>query len=190
MTPPHETSLDLRSLDEAVARVRRGDAHAFAVIVNGTQHRLVRLGARLLGSAADGEDAAQEAYVRAYRAIVDGKFDGRSKVDTWLYRIMTNVALDALRARSRRPVSDEIPEGLAGSGEAEATAHVSLRELDSLLKDLPPDQRIALTLQAMEGFTAKEIAELTDSTEGAVEQRLVRARAELRRKHRGHDGTE
>lgn len=158
---------------------------------------MVRRASRLLGSVADGEDAAQEAYVRAYRALEAGQFDGRSSVETWLYRVLTNVALDALRARQRRAAlvrgeravtATALAEGRTDTlgphagGEREAVARVALKELGALLDALPPEQRVALTLSAVEGLSSREIAAAMGTTEGAVEQRLVRARALLRAK--------
>jgi RNA polymerase sigma-70 factor (ECF subfamily) len=71
----------------------------------------VRLAARITGSVEDGEDVVQEAYVKAHRALVEGRFDRRSRIETWLYRIVANSAIDALRAGAKRPrASDTIPE--------------------------------------------------------------------------------
>ena len=141
------------------------------------------MGARLLGSVADGEDAAQETYVRAYRSLVAGKFDGRSRVETWLYRILTNVAIDMLRARARKPTSAQDQDGFeAVGGERQAVARVALGELDGWLAALPADQRVALTLSVVEGMANGDIAEIMECSEGAVEQRLVRARASLRQR--------
>lgn len=171
-------------LVEAAQRVRRGDAAAFRCIVNATNVRLVRLSARILGNVTDAEDVVQEAYVKAFRSLTDGRFDGRSGLETWLYRIVTNTALDALRARGRRPVAaDSAPEP-AWDGRASAEARLALAELAGWLDALPPDQRGAIVLKAMEGLGSAEIAEILECSEGAVEQRLVRARATLRARRR------
>jgi RNA polymerase sigma-70 factor, ECF subfamily len=150
--------------------------------VQATGAGLVRYAARILGSVADAEDAVQESYVKAYDALLAGHFEGRSSLKTWLYRIVTRTALDHRRKRARqeRQAEAELPRGFDGS--ADADAHVALRELEDLLVDLPDEQRSALLLQAMEGFTNREIGEILGCSEGAVEQRLVRARAALREK--------
>ena len=70
-------------LGRAAKRVQQGNTAAFQEIVDGTSAQLVRLAARMLGSVADAEDVVQDAYVKAYRALVDGSFDGRSAVGTW-----------------------------------------------------------------------------------------------------------
>lgn len=169
------------NLDEAVARVRSGDTAAFQQIVDGTSARLVRLAARMVGNVVDAEDVVQEAYVKAYRALSTGEFDGRANVSTWLYRIVTNQAIDAMRGRARRPkATDTADETMSDLASAEQK--LALAELSDWMSDLPPDQRAALVLKAVEGLTSPEIAEVLQCSEGAVEQRLVRARAALRKR--------
>lgn len=172
------------NLTEAVTRVRSGNAAAFQVIVDATSTRLVRLAARMLGNVVDAEDVVQEAYVKAYRALQTGEFDGRANVSTWLFRIVTNQAIDAMRGRARRPkptdTADESTSDLAS-----AEQQLALRELEDWMGELPADQRAALVLKAVEGMTSPEIAEILECSEGAVEQRLVRARAALRKRSEG-----
>lgn len=138
----------------------------------------------MLGSVVEAEDVVQEAYVKAYRALSTGEFDGRANVSTWLYRVVTNQAIDAMRGRARRPkptdTADESTSDLAS-----AEQKVALAELSDWMRDLPPDQRAALVLKAVEGLTSPEIAEILQCSEGAVEQRLVRARAALRKRSDG-----
>lgn len=172
------------NLGEAVERVRTGDTAAFQRIVDATSPQLIRLGARMLGSVADAEDVVQEAYVKAYRALTTGEFDGRASVTTWLYRIVTNQAIDAMRSRVRRPKpTDTADESISELASAEQK--LALTELEDWLSELPPDQRAALVLKAVEGMTSPEIAEIMQCSEGAVEQRLVRARAALRKRSQG-----
>ncbi len=167
-------------LDEAVRRVVQGDTDAFRRIVDATSEGLVRLGARIVGSLSEAEDVVQDSYVKAYQALTSGRFERRSSVTTWLRHIVTNTAIDSLRSRSRRPVpSDTIAES-GWDGEAGAEAHMALAELNELLGALPPDQRAAVVLQSVEGHAVSEIAVILGCSEGAVEQRLVRARATLR----------
>ena len=175
------------SLAEVAASASRGDAGAFQQIVRATSARLVRLAARILGSEAEAEDVVQEAYVKAFRALAEGRFDQRSALETWLYRIVSNGAIDALRSRARRPVpTDRLPDGAWG-GAGSPEAHLALRELDDWLGELPAEQRAALVLKAVEGRETAEIAEILGCTEGAVEQKLVRARATLRKRGQDHD---
>jgi RNA polymerase sigma-70 factor (ECF subfamily) len=135
----------------------------------------------MLGNVVDAEDVVQEAYVKAYRALSTGEFDGRANVSTWLYRIVTNQAIDAMRGRARRPkATDTADETMSDLASAEQK--LALAELSDWMSDLPPDQRAALVLKAVEGLTSPEIAEVLACSEGAVEQRLVRARAALRKR--------
>jgi RNA polymerase sigma-70 factor (ECF subfamily) len=171
----------LDKLGEAATLVRSGDAAAFQRIVDATSSRLVRLGARILGNVADAEDVVQEGYVKAYKALVGGEFDGKASVATWLYRIVANQAIDALRRRQRQPKpTDSVDEGQSDAGSAEE--HFALRELSEWMSELPAEQRAALVLKAVEGLTSAEIAAIMQCSEGAVEQRLVRARAALRQR--------
>jgi RNA polymerase sigma-70 factor (ECF subfamily) len=170
----------LDSLNEAARKVAGGDRGAFRTIVEATQQRLIRMTARILGSVPDAEDAVQRAYVRAYRALAAGKFDARSSIETWLYRIATNTAIDALRQRGRRPKTRDAAVEPSWDGAQAAHAHLALRELDAWLEVLPEEQRTALLLKCVEGLSSAEIAVALGCSEGAVEQRLVRARAALR----------
>lgn len=172
----------LNNLDEAVERVLRGDSTAFEHIVHATSEQLVRLSARIVGSVEEAEDVVQEAYLKAYGSLMAGRFDRRSSVKTWLYRIVTNASIDARRSLARRA-------GLRGAmadepilTEGAPEARVALRELADWLDILPDEQRAALVLSALEGMTAPEIAAICGCTEGAIEQRLLRARATLRRR--------
>ena len=167
-------------LEKAVDRVLSGDRSAFQQIVDATSQKLVRLGARIMGNQADAEDVVQEAYVKAYRALTAGEFDRRSSTNTWLYRIVVNGAIDAKRSRKRRGEASDEQVDLGWDGAAFAEARLALSELDDWLRALPTDQRAALVLQSMEGLNNTEIAKIMGVSEGAVEQRLVRARAALR----------
>jgi len=169
-------------LEDAARRVSDGDSGAFRLIVERSSTRLIRLGARMLGNVADAEDLAQEAFVRAHRALVEQQFDGRSSVETWLYRIVTNVALDQLRARKRRGKLVEPSDEMAVDAGNSAEARLALRELDGWMSELAPEQRVVLVLSAMEGFSNAEIASMMNCSEGSVEQRLVRARTSLKQK--------
>ena len=170
------------TLEKAVDRVLSGDRSAFQQIVDATSQKLVRLGARIMGNQADAEDVVQEAYVKAYRALTAGEFDRRSSTNTWLYRIVVNGAIDAKRSRKRRGEASDEQVDLGWDGAAFAEARLALSELDDWLRALPTDQRAALVLQSMEGLNNTEIAKIMGVSEGAVEQRLVRARAALRQK--------
>ena len=166
-------------LERLASRIAAGDGAAFELMVAQTSDALVRLGARLMGSVPDGEDVVQEAYLKAYRGLCEGRFDGRAQLRTWLGRIVVNTAIDALRVRRRAPSPrEEALESVDASASAET--RVALAELDAWLSALPPEQRAAVVLKSIEGHTSAEVAEMLGCSEGAVEQKLVRARATLR----------
>jgi RNA polymerase sigma-70 factor (ECF subfamily) len=174
----------LENLDEAVARLLAGELSAFQSIVEATSGALVRLSARMLGNLADAEDVVQDSYMKAYRSLIEGHFDGRSRVDTWLRRIVVNGTIDAMRTRARMPrLTDDAPD-LKVDDLASAESRLALRELSDWLDALPPDQRAAVVLKCIEGHSSAEVAELLGSSEGAIEQRLVRARVTLRERRR------
>lgn len=170
-------------LSLSARRVARGDPAAFRTIVEHTQDQSYRLAARIMGSTADAEDVLQEAYVKAYRALAEGRFDARAGVQTWFRRVVTNACIDALRRRAARPAGEDtaLENGRFDSG-LDPEARAAFSELGDWLEELPPEQRAALVLCAVEGLTAPEAADALGCTVGAVEQRLVRARSTLRRR--------
>jgi RNA polymerase sigma-70 factor, ECF subfamily len=157
------------------------DQAEFRRLVERMAGRLLRLAARVVGDRALAEDVVQEAWTSAFQAHRQQRFEGRAAVDTWLYRIVLRAALNARRSRSRR---DRVAASSAltfplDSG-ASLDARVALREVAALLDLLPEEQASALVLKEFEGLTAAEVARALDCSKGAVEQRLVRARATLR----------
>ena len=159
---------------------------------------------RMLGSAFDAEDAVQETMVRAWQGL--DRFEGRSSLRTWLYRIATNVCLDALSDRSRRvrpmeegpngSVEDHletrerthwlepIPEARVLPSDANPFELTALRQsirlaFVSALQHLPPRQRAALLLSEVVGWSAAEVAECLDMSVAAVNSALQRARATI-----------
>lgn len=174
----------MENLEEAVEKVLNGDSTAFGQIVEATSPRLVRMSARMLGSIQDAEDVVQDSYVKAYRSLQNGQFDRRAKVETWLYRIVVNTTLDAKRskARSKTTASDQLEHTGGWESVAATEARVALREMSAWLDRLPEEQRTVLWLKTIEGLESAEVAAILGCSEGAVEQRLVRARATLREK--------
>ena len=170
--------------DEAL-RVKRGEVDAFADIVKATSAQLVRVAARIVSDMAEAEDVVQESYVSAFQALTEGLFDGRSSVMTWLRRIVVNRSMDALRSRRRRPRLDDTKIEVNWSGASSIETGVALSEMNIWMQALSPEQRVALVLSVMEGMSNAEIAESLGCSEGAVEQRLVRARVTLRQRSQG-----
>jgi RNA polymerase sigma-70 factor (ECF subfamily) len=163
-------------LDPLARRAAQGDRAAFRGLVEATQERFYRLAIRLTGDGDEASDLLQEAYLRAHAALGKGQWKGESKVETWMYRIVLNVGLNHRRSRKRtaRLASPAI------SAPSSPEIGVELARLLDAVQELPPEQREAIVLKELEGHTAAEIAALLACTEGAVEQRLVRARSHLR----------
>ncbi|WP_437683949.1 sigma-70 family RNA polymerase sigma factor [Sorangium sp. So ce131] len=159
---------------------------------------------RMLGSAVDADDAVQETMVRAWRSL--DRFDGRSSLRTWLYRIATNVCLDILADRSRRarPVEEgpvgtvddtletrprthwlePVPDAGALPADVDAAEKLVLRQSIRLafvaaLQHLPPKQRAALLLTEVLGWSAAEVAESLSTSVASINSALQRARATL-----------
>lgn len=168
----------------AAARAARGDHTAFRSILDHTKDGMYRLSCRLLGNPVDAEDALQDAYIKAFRALSDGNYTGEARVETWLYRIVTNSCLDALRRRKVRAAGPPAEDTRAEPQSPEL--RVALTEIDAWLGDLPDEQRAVVVLRCVEGLTSAEAARVLGCTEGAVEQRLVRARATLRERRDEH----
>lgn len=178
-TPARDTD------EQLVAKVQAGDRHSFDLLVLKYQHKVMGLVRRFVKDQTEAEDLAQEAFIKAYRAI--GSFRGDSAFYTWLYRIAVNTAKNALDARKRRPGSDldiddvedfafsdslridENPESLLASEDMH-------RVVEETLAGLPEELRIALMLREFDGLSYEDIAQIMDCPIGTVRSRIFRAR--------------
>lgn len=172
--------------EQLVARVQQGDKRAFDLLVLKYQHKIVAIISRFVRDSAEVHDVAQEAFIKAYRAL--GNFRGDSAFYTWIYRIAVNTAKNHLVSRGRRPPATDVD---VDDAEFLSSAD-GLRDINSpeheLMKDqleevvykaiqsLPEDLRTALTLREMEGMSYEEIAEVMDCPVGTVRSRIFRAR--------------
>jgi RNA polymerase sigma-70 factor (TIGR02960 family) len=204
----HESVPDvLLERDQAEAllhRARAGDEHAFAELTRPYRRELQVHCYRMLGSLQDAEDLLQETLLAAWRGLA--RFEGRSSLRAWLYRIATNRCLNALRDRGPRPPSPEPPfpppeptswgdpgwlepypdallAGVADTAPGPG-ARYETREAIELsfitgLQRLPPRQRAALVLRDVLGFHADEAAQMLGSSEASLKSALQRARATL-----------
>jgi RNA polymerase sigma-70 factor (ECF subfamily) len=166
------------AVDElVVARARRGDQDAFALIVGHYDRRLRALAFRLLGDRDRMDDVLQEVYVKAFRSLP--RFKGDSALGTWLYRIAYNACLDDLR---RRPAlaAVEYDETVADPASGPADIAVRRQDLAAALDRLPPDQRAAVLLVDAYGLDYSDAAEVLGVRAGTIGSRLSRARAVLR----------
>lgn len=176
---------------ELVRRAQRNERGAFDLLVLKYQHKVVKLVARLLRDPAEAEDVAQEAFVKAYRAL--GSFRGDSAFYTWLYRIAVNTARNAIASRQRRPVEYEaelseseqsnLASRLRHSDTPEATVlSEEIRvTVNRAIEELPEDLRTAIVLREVEGLSYEEIAEAMECPVGTVRSRIFRAREAIDR---------
>jgi RNA polymerase sigma-70 factor (ECF subfamily) len=178
-----------------VRRVQRGDKGAFDALVLKYQHKVVKLVMRYVRNPAEAEDVAQEAFIKAYRALP--QFRGDSAFYTWLYRIAINTAKNAVVSRDRSPVDydldlqnpdesydmqgrlkdSETPEGLVLTDEIRGT-------VNSAIDALPEDLRTAIVLRELEGLSYEEIAATMECPVGTVRSRIFRAREAIDRRLR------
>ncbi len=162
-----------------VKRAQAGDTQAFARLVEQEQHRLYTLAVRELGSAADAEDAVQEALIRAWRALP--RFRADAKFSTWIYRIQLNAIHDqrSKRARGGGTPLDDVPEPV-DTHDALLTSELS-GALQAALNELDETYRTAVLMSDVTGMSYGEIAAVLGVAEGTVKSRIFRGRAELAR---------
>ena len=171
---------------ELVERVQRGERKAFDLLMLKYQHRIAKLIARYVQDPSEVLDVAQEAFMKAYRAIP--KFRGDSAFYTWMYRIAINTAKNHLAAQARRPRESGVdvadleqfdgipelkeyvtPEGLALTEEIQQTV---IAAIDAL----PEDLKVAISLRELEGLSYEDIARVMECPIGTVRSRIFRAR--------------
>ncbi|MBU1190034.1 MAG: RNA polymerase sigma factor RpoE [Gammaproteobacteria bacterium] len=177
-----------REIDQLlVERVQQGDNKAFDLLVLKYQHKIVSLITRYVHDHAEALDVAQEAFIKAYRAI--GRFRGDSAFYTWMYRIAINTAKNHLVSMSRRPPASDLDAQDAeqyvlgdsrlkdtGSPEHELARSELQTAINKAIAGLPDDLRTAITLREMEGMSYEEIAITMDCPIGTVRSRIFRAR--------------
>lgn len=178
---------------DLVERVQRGDKTAFDLLVRKYQHRVVKLVMRYLRDPADAEDVAQEAFIKAYRALP--QFRGESAFYTWLYRIAINTAKNAAVSRSRSPVeydldlqdSDESYDMQARMADHDTPEALALAEeiravVAQAIDSLPEELRTAIVLRELDGQSYEDIAATMDCPVGTVRSRIFRAREVIDRR--------
>ncbi len=171
---------------QLVERVQKGDKRAFDMLVIKYQHKIYSIIGRYVRDQAEVQDVAQEAFIKAYRAL--DKFRGESAFYTWLYRIAINTAKNHLVSRSRRPPASDVEvdeaEFYSGSDllkdadtpESNLLCAEIQKAVDGAIRELPEDLRSAVTLREMEGLSYEDIAAIMDCPVGTVRSRIFRAR--------------
>ncbi|WP_433351439.1 RNA polymerase sigma factor SigM [Microtetraspora malaysiensis] len=165
---------------DLLSRHIKGDPHAFSEIVKRHRDRMWAVALRTLGDPDEAADAVQDAFVSAYRKAES--FRGEAAVTTWLHRIVVNACLDRMRRKSVRPVADdeliEAAERDAPMADQAGEREVSM-DVSSALKMLPADQRAALVLVDMMGYSVEDAAGVLGVPAGTVKSRCARGRAKL-----------
>ena len=163
-----------------------GDPNAFATLVHRHQHRLWAVALRMMRNPHDAADALQDAYVAAFRRAAS--FRGEAQVSTWLHRIVVNACLDRLRQLQRRqreqpwPADPDRTEELAvPSGPSEIEQREVQQDLIEVLAELNKDQRDALVVVDVEGYSVQEAADILGVAVGTVKSRCARGRVRLAR---------
>lgn len=169
-----------------VERVQKGDKRAFDLLIQKYQHRIVSLVSRYVSDQSEAQDVAQEAFIKAYRAIK--RFRGDSAFYTWLYRIAINTAKNWIVAKNRRPPGSDIDASDAeqysissrlretSTPERELLREEIERTVFDTIAGLPEDLRTAIMLREMDGMSYEEIAVTMECPIGTVRSRIFRAR--------------
>jgi len=172
--------------EDLVLRVQQGDKSAFDFLVIKYQHKIIQLVNRYVKDPSEAQDVAQEAFIKAYRAL--GNFRGDSAFYTWLYRIAINTAKNYLVSRSRRSSDYQVDvqdaEAIENAPQLqgmETPERLLLNQeiidtIKTAIDKLPEEMRTAIILREFEGMSYEEIAEAMDCPVGTVRSRIFRAR--------------
>ena len=175
-----------------IEKVLAGDNNAFGELVEAYQDKVYNLALRMCGNADDAFDLAQDAFFRAWRGLSGFQFE--SAFSTWLFRLTSNVCLDWLRAKKRRPTvslttlddeGEEVQMEIRDPGKSPEELLLAAEDRAAVTKamnELPVEFREILTLRAIDDLSYTEIAEILHLREGTVKSRLSRARLALRNK--------
>jgi RNA polymerase sigma-70 factor (ECF subfamily) len=166
---------------QAIESVRHGDPDAYDYLVGKYAKRVASVAWNIVRNSHDAEDLAQEAFVRAYENIA--RFRSGEPFGPWIYRIVTNLALDTVKHRSRVR-QEEIGEAMAAarrdSADLPATQNEIARRIDGALATLPEMQRIVARLHLVEELSHAEVAAMMNLSEGTIRSHLSLARRKLR----------
>ncbi|WP_111657113.1 RNA polymerase sigma factor RpoE [Isoalcanivorax indicus] len=172
--------------EELVKRAKKGDSRAFDLLVRKYQHRIFALISRYVRDHDEVQDVAQEAFIKAWRALP--RFRGDSAFYTWLYRIAVNTAKNHLVAAGRRPPGSDVDaadaeqfigaDGLheVGTPESLALSHELETAIHEAINGLPQELKTAVTLREFDGLSYEDIAAVMDCPVGTVRSRIFRAR--------------
>lgn len=162
-----------------IHRILDGDAEAYAQLVDRHYDRCARVAVRILGNREDAEEAIQDAFLRAYRAL--GEYEERERFAAWLTRILVNQCRTMLaRTRRQEALFIDVDAGRVERIIGVTPADGTWPELEQALQQLPVDQREAVVLRYADDLTYEEMARITGAGESALKMRVQRAFARLR----------
>ena len=176
-------------LQEIIQQIQKGDKSAFRVLVEKYQQTAFRLAFRMLGDEDEARDVVQDSFIRIWEKF--NTYNDNEKFTSWMYRIVSNRAIDSLRASRRRPtISLEklIPETLE-AGESNPDVLLENREAGELIQlitsGLPEKQQLVFSLRDLQGLSPKEVQDISGMTETAIKSNLYHARKTIREKLTG-----
>lgn len=192
-SPSHETRMTSESEQLWLEKAKSGDRKAFGELVRIHHKRMWKVALHLLGTTSEADDVVQESFLRAFRAI--DRFDGKSELSTWLYRIVVNLSLNALRTRKRAAAVDlgdpRLGAALA-SGQQDPAADAEARQgtvrLLEALDALSLTLRTTVVLVAIEGLSHKQVGDILGCAEGTVAWRMHEARRLLKERLSAPEG--
>lgn len=173
--PPEQDAQDAQDRTLLTAHLA-GDPHAFGELVQRNRHRMWSVALRTLGDPDEAADAVQDACISAFRAAAG--FRGEAKISTWLHRIVVNACLDRLRRQTSRPTVPLPVHPTADPRDQMAERETSL-DVQQALAALPVDQRLAIVLVDLQGFSIGDAAAVLGVPGGTVKSRCFRGRARL-----------
>ena len=172
----------MKDQENIIARARRGDAGAFEQLVETYREQVYRIALRMCSNAADADEAAQEAFLAAWKGLPN--FRGDSQFSTWLYQLTTHAAIDLMRREKRQIAAADITEVSAADPAPSPQQQAEQSEQREIVRDailqLAPEQREVVVLRFMEELSYEEIGAVLKLPSGTVKSRLNRAKAQLK----------
>ena len=163
---------------DAIRAVAEGDTEAFAWLVNKYYQRCLRFAVRMLGNREDGEEAVQDAFIRAYRTLP--RYEHRDRFEAWLFKILVNRCRTTAAARSRRRRDEPLEEQMPAN-DSRVDDPLLREDIRRALARISSEQREAFILKYMEEMTYEEMADLTGADVSALKMRVLRAREQLKK---------
>lgn len=172
----------MKDQENIIARARRGDADAFEQLVIAYRDQVFRLALRMCGNEADADEAAQEAFLSAWKALPN--FRGDSRFSTWLYQLTSHAAIDLLRREKRQIAAEDITEvsvsDPAPSPQQQAERSETRQAVRDAMGKLSPEYRQIVVLRFLQELSYEEIGAVLKLPPGTVKSRLNRAKAQLK----------